>query len=60
MVIGYAIYDKDVKAKDKYKITKLPPFQFKTRAKAKKYAKKMGIKNYKILKVVGLKIPFKD
>jgi len=60
MIIGYAIYDKDVKAKDKYKVTNLPPFQFTTRAKAKKYAKKHNIEYYKILKVKGLGVPFKE
>lgn len=51
---GYAIYDKDVKAEDKYKLTSLPNIQFKSRKKAEKYAKNKYGSDYKILVVYGL------
>lgn len=57
--IGFAIYDKDVSFKDKYKVTKLPPFQFRTENKAKSFIKRKKMKDVKIFVVYGLPARYK-
>jgi len=45
----YAIFSKDVKAKDKYKVTSPPKIFFKTRKEAHQYGKKKYGNDYKVM-----------
>jgi hypothetical protein len=46
---SYALFDKDVKAKEKYEVTTPPSLVFNTRKEAKAFAKRTKIRRYKIL-----------
>jgi hypothetical protein len=58
---GYALYDKYVRAEDKYRVKTLPQIQFRTRAAAKRYLRKHKMEGFaKILVVYGLPARFVD
>ena len=49
-IFGYAIFTSDVKAKDKYHVTTPPTQLFKTKTGARRYAKRRGYDDFKIMK----------